>query len=82
MSHVPHELHDEFPAAAAALHELKMSNPHFKVLAERHHVLNHEIHRIEAGVEATSDERFETLKKERLALLDQVAAMLKEVGHA
>jgi uncharacterized protein YdcH (DUF465 family) len=81
MSHVPHELHDEFPAQAAALHELKMNNPHFRALAERHHDLNHEIHRIEAGVDAASDDRVESLKKERLALLDQVAAMLKEVQH-
>lgn len=81
MSHVPHELHDEFPAAAAALHRLKMNSPQFNLLADRHHALNHEIYRIEAGLDAASDARAETLKKERLALLDQVAAMLEEVDH-
>ena len=79
MSHVPHELHDEFPAAA--LHRLKLNNPHFKALAERHHGINHEIYRIEARLDAGSDEHVETLKKERLALLDQVATMIAEEDH-
>ena len=81
MSHVPHELHDEFPEAAAELHALKIGNPQFNTLADRYHLLNREIHRIESGVEAASDERTETLKKERLSLLDQVATMLAEVMH-
>ena len=81
MSHVPPEPHDEFPAAAAALHRPKTSSPHFNALADRHHALNHEIYRIEAGLDAASDERVETLKKERLVLLDQVATMLEEVNH-
>lgn len=81
MSHVPHELHDEFPEAAAELHALKIESPQFNTLADRYHLLNREIHRIESGVEAASDERTETLKKERLSLLDQVATMLAEVIH-
>lgn len=39
--------------------------------------MNREIHRIESEVEAASDERLEALKKERLQLLDEIAAMLE-----
>ena len=81
MSHVPHELHDEFPQDVGKLHALKMESPQFAALADRYHLLNREIHRIESGIEAASDERTEALKKERLSMLDQVAKMLAEVTH-
>jgi len=76
MSHTPHELHDEFPLATAQIHALKASNAHFAGLAERYHVLNREIHRIDSGVEPSSDDRAEELKKQRLSLLDEVANAL------
>lgn len=76
MSHVAHDLNSEFPDDAEALHDLKVNNRHFQQIAERHHEVNREIHRIEAGVEAASDERLEALKKTRLALLDDVAGMI------
>lgn len=77
-AHTPHELADTFPADAAALRRLKQEDAHFARLAERHHQVNRAIHRIEAGVEAASDERLEALKKERLHLLDEIAAMLEQ----
>jgi uncharacterized protein YdcH (DUF465 family) len=73
MSHVPHDLASEFPNDAATLHALKLSDPHFRALADRHHDTNREIHRIETGGEAASDGRLEDLKKQRLAMLDEVA---------
>lgn len=75
-AHTPNELHDAFPQAAEALHHLKLTNAHFARLAEQHHAVNREIHRIESEIEAASDERMEALKKERLHLLDKIAAML------
>ncbi len=78
MSHTPHELHDEFPEAADILHKLKVENAHFHTLSERYHTINREIHRIESGVEASSDERAEDLKKQRLSLLDEIGHMIKE----
>lgn len=74
MSHTPHELAETFDAAE--LHALKMRDAHFARLADQYHDLNREIHRIESGIEAASDERAETLKKQRLALLDEIAGML------
>jgi uncharacterized protein YdcH (DUF465 family) len=76
MTHVSHELHAEFPEEAEILHQLKVGNPQFAKLADHYHDLNREIHRIEAGIEAASDERTENLKKERLSILDQVSAMI------
>lgn len=76
MSHVAHELHEEFPLAGEALHALKLSNAHFAKLADEYHEVNREIHRIETGVNPASDEATEELKKKRLHLKDQIAAML------
>jgi len=77
MTHVPHELHEEFPDATDALHRLKMENAHFTKLADEYHEVNREIHRIEADVEAASDARAEDLKKRRLALKDEIAGILR-----
>jgi len=76
MSHVPHELHEEFPDAGDALHALKISNAHFARLADEYHEVNREIHRIEAEIAPASDEATEELKKKRLQLKDQIAAMI------
>ena len=78
MSHVPHELHDEFPESAETLRELKLSNAHYERISENYHGINREIHRIESEVEAASDERLETLKKQRLVILDEVAGMIAQ----
>ena len=76
MSHVPHELHDEFPDQAAKIHELKEKNAHFARLADEYHEVNRAIHRIEAQVEAADDFTLEDMKKKRLHLVDEIAAIL------
>ncbi len=76
MSHTPHELADEFPEDHAILHRLKMEDHHYAKLADRYHEVNREIHRIESEVEAASDERTEELKKQRLALVDEIAGIV------
>lgn len=75
-AHTPNELADVFPEDAATVQRLKAGNAHFARLAERHHQVNREVHRIESEVEPAGDERLEALKKERLHLLDEIAAML------
>lgn len=76
MSHFLHDLHSEFPADAEILHQLKISDQHFPKLADDYHILNKDIQRIENGIEASSDDRLEGLKKRRLAFLDEVSAMI------
>ncbi|MEO1046339.1 MAG: DUF465 domain-containing protein [Pseudomonadota bacterium] len=76
MSHTPHELAEEFPADAAIIHRLKTEDAHFARQAERYHEVNRAIHRIEAEIEPCSDEHAEELKKQRLALCDELAAII------
>lgn len=76
MSHVPHELHEEFPEARERLHALKLGDAHFARIAERYHEVNRAIHRAEAEVEPTSDDTLEEMKKQRLALKDEIAGLL------
>jgi len=76
MSEVGHDLHALFPDQDAVLHALKVESEAFRELAKRHHRLSREIDRIESGLDAASDERLEELKKQRLDLLDEVAARI------
>jgi uncharacterized protein YdcH (DUF465 family) len=76
MSHVRHELADQFPELTDKIHDLKLSNAHFARLAEEYHELNREIHRVEANGVDMDDAAFETLKKRRLAMLDDISRLL------
>ncbi|MEJ6594935.1 DUF465 domain-containing protein [Parasphingorhabdus sp.] len=82
MSHVLHDFHAEFPNDVDILHELKVSVRHFRKVSDLYHNVNKEIHRIESEVEAASDERSEALKKQRLLILDEVAAMISKAKAA
>ena len=82
MTHVPHELHEEFPDAVEALHKLKLENAHFNTLSERYQAINHQVYRIEAELDVAADEVVESLKKERLQLKDEIAAMIRASGHS
>ena len=79
MSHTPHELHEEFPQAAAALTALK-TDPHFTRLADAYHELNRAVHRMETNIEAVADSVLEEAKKKRLELKDQIATLLDRVA--
>ncbi|MBM3574270.1 MAG: YdcH family protein [Methylocystis sp.] len=76
MSHVAHELHEEFPDKATAIHTLKSTNAHFSRLAEEYHTLNRTLHRMETEVEPADDATIETLKKKRLQLKDEISQIL------
>ncbi len=78
MTHTPHELAEEFPEYAEKIHELKTANAHFSKLTDEYHEVNREIHRLETRVEAGSDEREEELRKKRIHLKDEIAAMLSK----
>lgn len=82
MSETGHDLHSMFPQAQEALHALKVGNPHFRALADRYHDLTREIVRAESGEAPMGDDMLEQFKKERLALLDDVAALIAERAEA
>jgi uncharacterized protein YdcH (DUF465 family) len=77
MSIEKHDLLHEFPELRDRIHELKMNDHHFARLFAEYHDLDHEVRRIEEGVENTSDAYLETRKKMRLLLKDQLYGMLK-----
>jgi len=77
MSHTPHELAEEFPDLADKIHALKTGDAHFAKLADQYHELNRQIHRIETDVEPASDEHQTELRKQRMALKDEIYTLLK-----
>ena len=73
-----HDLIHELPEFKDKIHELKLSNEHFAELFEEYHEVEHEVRRVEEGIENTSDEYLEERKKQRLNLKDQLFEMLKK----
>ena len=71
-----HDLIHELPEHKDRIHELKVSNEHFKKLFDEYHELDHEVLRMEEGIETPSDEVLEELKKKRLNLKDQLYQMI------
>jgi uncharacterized protein YdcH (DUF465 family) len=73
-----HDLLHEFPEHRDKIHDLKLNNTHFARLFDEYHDLDHEVHRIETGVENTSDEYLEGRKLRRLHLKDELYRMIRE----
>ncbi|XUU61636.1 YdcH family protein [Erythrobacter sp. HA6-11] len=76
--HTPNELTAIFKRDREMLTRLKQTDAHFARLAEEYHTVNRDVHRIEVEAEAASDERMETLKKQRLGLLDEITAIVSK----
>lgn len=72
-----HDLHHEFPEMETKIHDLKISNHHFKRLFDEYHEVNQATTRIETGVEPASDEVLNQHRIKRLKLKDELYAMLK-----
>jgi uncharacterized protein YdcH (DUF465 family) len=72
-----HDLLHELPEYKDRIHELKISDKHFAKIFSEYHEVDHEIHRIEEGIETPSDEYVEELKKKRLLMKDELFAMLQ-----
>lgn len=76
MAIAPHDLAHEFPEHKDALHALKLGNAHFRHLQTLYEDINHQIRLIEEGLHPASDQHLDVLKKQRLHLKDQIAALL------
>ncbi len=75
MSHIHQDLHNAFPDDALVLRRLKVADPDFLALAARFDEIDAAAHAIEVGAPA-SDVRLEAIKKRRLAVLDDIAALV------
>lgn len=76
MPHTPHELPEEFPGKAEVIHQLRGSDEHFRKLADSYHAVNRALHRAETRVDAVTEEEEGRMRRQRLALKDQIAALL------
>lgn len=72
-----HPLIEEFPEYKDNLHNLKLSNAHFRRLAHEYEGIDKSIFRAEQGIEIVNDDYLENIKKERLHLKDLIYSMLK-----
>ncbi len=76
MSNTPHDITEEFPDQRERITQLKTSNGRFARLVEEYNELNRTIHRIETRVEPAPEDVEEELKRRRVHLKDEIAAML------
>jgi len=77
MTHTPHELAEEFPEHKDRIHSLKLTDAHFARLADEYHSVTRAIHRSETGVEPVADHTETDMRKRRMVLKDEIAAMLR-----
>ncbi len=78
MSNTPHTLGDEFPDQMDQIHALKVSNTRFAKLLLDYDAVNDEIHRAETNIAPVSQDHETELRKQRLALKDQIAQALAD----
>lgn len=78
MSNTPHELSAEFPEHVEMIRELKEKNAHFAKVVDDYHEVNRAVHRAETNVEPVGDLHEQELRKQRMALKDEIARMLAQ----
>ena len=76
MSVEHHDLIHEFPELKARIHELKLSDMHFRRLFDEYHELTREIEKMEDEVTPVSTRTEEEAKKRRLHLKDELYRLL------
>lgn len=69
-----------FPEYRDLISELKTTDRHFLSLFEKHNELDQKIKNIESRIEPGTHEEIEILKKEKLALKDQLYDLLKKAS--
>ncbi|MFZ8940690.1 MAG: YdcH family protein [Gemmobacter sp.] len=76
MTRTPHDLAEEFPHAAARIHELRQSNAHFARLADEYHDVNRAVHRAETRVETLGEATAAERRRRRMTLKDELGRIL------
>ena len=66
----------EFPEYKESIHNLKIQDQHFKNIFDKYEEVNKAIIRAEERIDLMSDQDEEKLRKERLALKDQLITIL------
>ena len=76
MSNTPHDLYEDFPDKAEAIHALKAKDAHFARLVDEYHAVNRAVHRAETRVDVLSAEHETELRQTRMRLKDDIWRML------
>ena len=76
----PIDLNHAFPDFIEAMQTLRGTNGHFKKLYEEYLAIEKELHNIANEAETPADAFVEELKKKRLALKDEMSAMLHKAA--
>ncbi len=76
MAHIPHEIDDEFPELADRISLLKHSDTHFAKLVESYNQINRQVHRAETYIEPTDALHETELRRQRVALKDEIWSIL------
>jgi uncharacterized protein YdcH (DUF465 family) len=71
-----HDLHAEFPQHNDRIHELKVSDKHFRKLFDEYHTTNKTIHSVEANGKFT-DKELNELRSKRVHLKDQLILIIE-----
>lgn len=77
MVHTPHELAEDFPGEHEKIAKLRSENAHFSKLVDEYHEINRAVHRAETDVQPTDDVNMINMRKQRMRLKDEIAALLR-----
>jgi len=73
-----HDLLHEFPEYQEKIHQMKVEDDHFRELFDEYDELEHEVHRINTGVDVVTDEYTHVLKARMLFIKDEIFSMLNK----
>jgi uncharacterized protein YdcH (DUF465 family) len=76
MSVAHHDLIHELPELKDRIHELKVSDPHFRRLFDEYHELTRDIEKMEDEVTPVSSQTEESAKVRRVRLKDELYRLL------
>ncbi len=68
---------NEFPELKEKIQELKVSDAHFKRLYDDYNETNHQVERIENGIEPADDQFLNELRLKRVRLKDELYEKVK-----
>lgn len=71
-----------FPEYRELTNELKLSDSYFLEILKKHDDIDQQVRNMEHGTEPGTHVEIENLKKEKLALKDELYAMLKKASNA
>ncbi len=80
MTHVPHQLTEEFPDKADQISKMEQTDAHFARLTREYDEVNRIIHKAETNVSPMEDLAESDMRKKRGALKDEIYRMLTETA--